>query len=79
MTPSFAPMLSGTPGDMTIQFQAVLPGLYSLEWSENLIDWNPLGETRVDVPRLLEFEDDLDETEPPVDNRFYRIGILSDP
>ncbi|RYD20909.1 MAG: DUF642 domain-containing protein [Verrucomicrobiaceae bacterium] len=80
VTPSIIPTLSGTPGDMTIQFQAVLPGFYSLEWSDNLIDWTRVGETRVETPRLLEFEHDH-EVDPEVSEQklFYRMGFLADP
>ncbi|RYD17665.1 MAG: hypothetical protein EOP88_25390, partial [Verrucomicrobiaceae bacterium] len=76
-----APVLSGTPGDMTVQFEAVLPGRYTFEWSGNLTDWTLLGETLVDTPRLLEFEHNQDEAspEPSARTAFYRIGFLANP
>lgn len=81
VTPSLTPTLSGTPGNMTIQFQAVLPGRYFLEWSDNLIDWTPIEEALVETPRLLEFEHDHNEDSPESVGQglFYRIGFLANP
>ena len=64
------PTLSGTPGAYKIGLNATQPGLYSLERSEDLQEWNFHSQIDVTEPRLIEFE----ETEPGKTRMFYRVG-----
>ncbi len=70
--------LSGTPGDFRISLMAPDAGSYVLQRSENLIDWEPMGEKLMEGPGLIEFKE-IPSTPKPTGGVFYRIGRLPGP
>ena len=69
--------IAGAPDGRKFQLQAVSPGLYFLERSVDLMNWNRVEGSEFDVtePSLLDFQDPtpkgVDET-----RMFYRIGFV---
>lgn len=68
------PTLTGTPGNLRISLNATEPGLYILERSEDLKNWNIQDELRIEQPGPVEFSD----TETGASRMFYRIGHVTE-
>ncbi len=70
--------MSGVPGDITVGMEAVLPGTYFLERSEDLSHWQRISEEVVISPKTIEFHDTGTSPAsgklPP--KAFYRIGRM---
>lgn len=65
-------VLTGTPGNISVGMIAERPGLYVLERSEDLTEWNWAGESWIEEPGPVRF---LDSEPAPHGRMFYRIRI----
>jgi hypothetical protein len=73
------PTISGTPGNITIQMRATVPGFYFLESSEDIITWKRIDSIELSSPGLLTFFDPrIFDGSPTFKPRmFYRISTKS--
>jgi len=71
------PLLSGSPGNITVSLTATLAGTYVLERSQDLISWLQIGEISVAAAGPIEFHDpqDGEAIALPQTTLFYRIGL----
>lgn len=75
-----SPVLSGTPGNLVIRMIAPNDGVYTLQASPNLLDWQQVAQSYSKASEMIEFREDLlAPMDPPADgNLFFRIGVPLD-
>ncbi len=71
---SSTPSLAGRPGAINVGMEVVNPGLYVLERSEDLANWEAIGSTQVTQPGRITFLDSK-PAGVAVTKVFYRIGF----